>query len=458
MDPAEFEENLIMLSKFAAAYQIYSENCRNSCAPDYPVFGELVDELTREPDDPEDGNFDKTFLRFISMILPRIVHWQHVNFLAYYPSGFSYESVLGELLIALLAVNCFSWESCPAAVELEIFLVNKIAKMYNLSEEFSFKSIGGGGITSSASESIFLVMANLKTTSNRRTVVCSDQAHVCVSRAAQILGLKVVRISTSWPKFSMTEESIHDFVDEALMVVCTFGTTATCAVDEIERIGEFCARRNIHLHVDAAYLGNLMLRESLVDLKNVDSVNINLSKWSMVTIDCGMLWVRDLGKFDNFNHRANYFHDGLFSDENADSMQRWNLSFTKRFRSLKLWFVVESIPKKKILANMEHHISAARTFSDFIIRNESLELVPMKIQSGLVCFVFKNKHDHHILVEFLCETLRREFGIFVKSCLAGGRRIVRVCFNSLFKVNVDFLVESFKKAISRVEFLLKKFK
>lgn len=414
---------------------------------------------------PIDKKFEHVMELFFALVFPHLTHWQHVNFLSYFPCGYSFESIIGELLTAILGVNSFSWLSCPASTELEMHVINYLAEMFALPKQFKFNeyggsSSGGGGvILCSASESMCVVVnsviQNFLSKNNDNlddfSILTSSQAHCCVDKIAKMLRVRLVKIETFASNyFSLTLDDIENFLNKnkktkTLMVICTIGTTLTCAVDEINKIAEYCCQNNIYIHVDASYMGAMFLIDEFrqkFNFENVDSININISKWMRVNLDAACLWVKNSNKIvESLDVSGPY----LSLDDTYTSIpnyRNWSLSFSRRFRSLKIWFVLKGIGFNKLKEHIVNQISIASQIKlDLSDRfKNNIEFLSMQYNSGLICFrIFKSC----LYTKYLAKLLRSNYSMFIQTVEIDKKHYIRMCINSNY-----LTLYNYKKNIS----------
>ncbi|XP_076277817.1 aromatic-L-amino-acid decarboxylase isoform X2 [Lasioglossum baleicum] len=255
-------------------------------------------------------------------IMPGVTHWNSPNFHAFYPTGNSYPSIVGEIVSAGISCIGFSWLASPACTELEVITLNWLGKLIGLPKEFltSDEGHGGGVIQGSASEVTFLCLLAAKEETIRRTKqlhpewdenfitsklisYTSDQSNSSVEKAG-LLAMVTMRLLPTDEKCSFRGETLSKAIKEDLekglipfYVVTTLGTTGTCAFDNLDELGPICNEHNIWLHVDAAYAGAAFVcpeyRHLMSGVQYVDSFNMNPHKWLLVNFDCSTLWVKD---------------------------------------------------------------------------------------------------------------------------------------------------------------------
>ncbi|KZC13244.1 Aromatic-L-amino-acid decarboxylase [Dufourea novaeangliae] len=294
-------------------------------------------------------------------IMPGITHWQHPRFHAYFPSGNSFPSILGDMLSDAIGCIGFSWAASPACTELETIVLDWYAKAIDLPREFLSEhkaSKGGGVIQGSASECILVTMLAARTQAIRTEDVAN--------------GLVPFFVST------------------------TLGTTGSCAFDNLVEIGPVCKLYpNIWLHVDGAYAGNAFIcpemRPLMAGIQHADSFNTNPNKWLLVNFDCSCLWVRDRVKLTSALVVDPLYLQHARSGESID-YRHWGIPLSRRFRALKLWFVMRSYGITGLQKYIRNHIRLARRFETLMKKDKRFEITN-DVRVGLVCFRLKESDE-----------------------------------------------------------------
>ncbi|KFM68904.1 Histidine decarboxylase, partial [Stegodyphus mimosarum] len=273
---------------------------------------------------PEEGeNFNTIFEDIEKVIMPGITHWQSPQMHAYFPALNSGASLLGDMLADGLGCLAFTWASSPACTELEIIVMDWLAKMIGLPSSFlhsASRGKGGGVIQTTASEATLISLLAARTqmfetlretldqTSDadlnaRLVAYTSDQAHSSVEKAG-LIGLVQMRYIESDSEFSLRGDKLIEAIERdkekgliPFFVCATLGTTGVCAFDNLKEIGVICERENMWLHIDAAYAGSAFIcpeyRKWLEGVEFADSFAFNPSKWLMVHFDCTAMWVKN---------------------------------------------------------------------------------------------------------------------------------------------------------------------
>ncbi len=323
---------------------------------------------------------DRIFRDFTGIIVPGLTHWQHPGWFAYFPANNSPASVLGELLAAGLGTQGMVWQTSPAATELEEVVLDWLRQMIGLPEGFA------GVIEDTASTATLCALlsareratgfeANEAGPCRSLTVYASEEAHSSVEKGAKIAGYgrRNLRLIPTDARFAMVPEALEEAVrlDEAAglrpaCAVAAVGTTSSGAIDPVARIARVCRAHGLWLHVDAAYAGTAALlaekRWILDGVGEADSFVFNPHKWMLTNFDCSAYFVRDpAALIRTFEVHPEYLKDG--SGAEVRNFRDWGIQLGRRFRALKLWFVVRSYGVEGLQAMVREHLRLAGLFT-----------------------------------------------------------------------------------------------
>ncbi|GAA4820657.1 pyridoxal phosphate-dependent decarboxylase family protein [Algivirga pacifica] len=396
----------------------------------YPVKspqapGDLLKQLPAAS--PEKGEaFSTIFSDFQSLVMPGITHWQSPNFFAYFPANSSYPSVLAEMLTATLGAQCMIWETSPAAAELEERMMEWIRDMMGLPKDFT------GVIQDTASTATLCAILSARekasgftlnhtgfTGNEKYTIYCSSQTHSSIDKAVRIAGigsdqLRKVAVDS---EFAMRPDALEAHIKEdialgytPLCVVAATGTTSSTAMDPVSAIGEICQRYNLWLHVDAAYAGTATIlpekRWIIEGVEMADSYVFNPHKWMFTNFDCTAYYVKDKGALiRTFEILPEYLKTK--TDHIVNNYRDWGVPLGRRFRALKLWFVIRSYGKEGIQKRLREHISYAQYFEEEIQKRLGAKiLAPTHL--NLVCLQLqKPGHNTEALNAYNAEILQK---------------------------------------------------
>ncbi|KAL4693158.1 hypothetical protein H8959_016968 [Pygathrix nigripes] len=405
---------------------------------------------------------------------------------AYYPALTSWPSLLGDMLAD--AINClgFTWASSPACTELEMNVMDWLAKMLGLPEHFLHyhpSSQGGGVLQSTVSESTLIALLaarknkilEMKTSEpdadesclNARLVAyASDQAHSSVEKAGLISLVKMKFLPVD-DNFSLRGEALQKAIEEdkqrglvPVFVCATLGTTGVCAFDCLSELGPISkahypcspplslasqvmfassgAREGLWLHIDAAYAGTAFLcpefRGFLKGIEYADSFTFNPSKWMMVHFDCTGFWVKDKYKLQQtFSVNPVYLRHA--NSGVATDFMHWQIPLSRRFRSIKLWFVIRSFGVKNLQAHVRHGTEMAKYFESLVRNDPSFE-IPAKRHLGLVVFRLKGPN---CLTENVLKEIAKAGHLFLIPATIQDKLIIRFTVTSQFTTRDDIL-------------------
>jgi aromatic-L-amino-acid decarboxylase len=374
----------------------------------YPVMsrvkpGEIKAALPSEaPAKPEP--MDDVLKDFARIIIPGITHWQHPGWFAYFPANNSPASVLGEFLTAGLGVQGMVWQTSPAAAELEEVVLEWLRKMLGLPEGLA------GVIQDSASTATLCALLSARERATdfrsnetglgeRLRVYASSETHSSIEKGVKIAGFgrqNLVCVPTD-ETFAMVPADLERLIgaDETAgfkpaCVVATLGTTSSTAVDPLAAIGPICRRHGAWLHVDAAYAGTAAvlpeMRSMLKGAELMDSFVFNPHKWMLTNFDCSAYFVRDPGVLiRTFEVHPEYLKTG--ADAVVRNYRDWGVPLGRRFRALKLWFVLRTYGVEGIQAMVREHLRLARLFEGWV-REDPRFAILAPVSFSLVCFRF----------------------------------------------------------------------
>ena len=374
----------------------------------YPVKsqvkpGEIISQLPDSPPETPEP-ISVIMADFEKIIMPGITHWQHPSFFAYFPANTSFPSILAEMLTAALGQQCMVWETSPAAAELEERMMEWLKQLCGLPDSFT----GVIQDTASASTLTALLTARERITNytinktgfqscNPLRIYITSETHSSIEKAARIAGFgsfNLVKVPVD-EHFAMIpsalDEAIHNDILHGFIpccVVATIGTTGCTAVDPIKEIGEICQRYNVWLHVDAAYAGTALvlpeMRFYANGLEFADSYVFNPHKWMFTNFDCSAYFVKDTeALIKTFEILPEYLKTG--SRGTVNDYRDWGVALGRRFRALKLWFVLRNYGAKGIRDTVRKHIVLAAWLTMQMQNEKGFEiLTPTRF--SLVCF------------------------------------------------------------------------
>ncbi|MCU0722573.1 MAG: pyridoxal-dependent decarboxylase [Planctomycetes bacterium] len=358
---------------------------------------------------PEKGEpFEALFRDFREIVVPGMTHWNHPGWFAYFPANNSPPSVLAEMLTAAIGAQCMSWQTSPAATELEQVVMEWLRKMTGLPDGFT----GVIQDTASSSTLVALLTARERATkwgvvrdgasapdASKLAVYASTEAHSSVDKGVKIAGIGLSRLRRipADDAFAMVPEALEEAIvrdEKAGLVPCaavaTVGTTSSTAVDPLRPIGEICRRHGAWFHVDGAMGGTAAvlpeMRRLLDGIELADSYVFNPHKWMFTNFDCSAYYVRDVEALLRTLSMSPEYLKTLY-DPQVENLRDWGIPLGRRFRALKLWFVIRSFGAEGIREKVREHLALAQEFKGWVEGNPDFELLA-PVPLSLVCFRF----------------------------------------------------------------------
>lgn len=380
----------------------------------YPVLaqvkpGEIRSRLPAAA--PVDGEpFDAVLRDFEQIILPGITHWQSPNFFAYFPANNSGPSILGELLSAGLGVQGMLWATSPSCTELETHVMDWMVDVMGLPQHFKSTSTGGGVIQDSASSAALCAIlaareratsgqSNLRGADGSLIAYTSTQAHSSIEKGVRIAGLGShnLRLIEVDERYALRPERLAAAIasDQAAgrrpcFVSATIGTTSSTALDPIREIGVICREHGLWLHVDGALAGTAALcpefRGLFDGLELADSYCFNPHKWMFTNFDCSCFFVADRGDLiRTLSILPEYLRNQATESGAVIDYRDWQVPLGRRFRALKLWFVLRSFGVAGLQQRVRQHVALARDLAGWVQADPRFELAT-PVTLNLVCF------------------------------------------------------------------------
>ncbi|TFK23692.1 aromatic-L-amino-acid decarboxylase [Coprinopsis marcescibilis] len=352
------------------------------------------------PDAGED--FDQISDDFKELILPGITPWQHPSFFAYFPTSCTFEGILGDLYSSSVSNPGFNWSASPACTELEVIVMDWAAKLFGLSPAFyNTSEVGGGVIQTTASDSVLVAVvaarsryqkAHPNTRIEELVVYTTTQTHALGKKAALILGLqiRVLEVSSD-DEFGLRGDNLRSSLEKdkqaglkPFIFIATVGSTSSGAIDNLQEIGQTLDNYpNIWLHVDAAWAGVALscpeYREPLrlADINEyATSFCTNFHKWGLVNFDCSGFWVRDRKLLtEALDVTPLYLRTKEGDAGTVIDYRNWQLPLGRRFRALKVWFVLRSYGVSGFQKHIRECIDKNKTFIGLVINSKYFKLV-----------------------------------------------------------------------------------
>ncbi|WP_194775132.1 pyridoxal phosphate-dependent decarboxylase family protein [Pararhodonellum marinum] len=360
---------------------------------------------------PDEGEaFNKIMSEFNSIILPGMTHWQHPKFFGYFPANSSPPSVLAEMLTATLGAQCMSWLTSPAATELEERMADWLRDAKGLDPSWK------GVIQDTASTATLCALLTAREKFSKYQinkkgfdgygkfrVYSSTHVHSSIDKSLMVAGIgkeNLVRIEVD-EHFAMVPEALESAIKEdlaagftPLCVVSALGTTSSTAIDPVADISDVCEQFGIWHHIDAAYAGTALLlpeyRWMIKGHEKADSYVFNPHKWMFTNFDCTLLYLKEPQYLVNtFSLTPEYLKTA--SDGEVNNYRDWGIQLGRRFRALKLWFVIRSYGLQGIRNKLYFHLQLTQLAKSWIEAEGSLEIVA-PVPLNTICFRYVEKN------------------------------------------------------------------
>ncbi|XP_067412221.1 histidine decarboxylase isoform X2 [Emydura macquarii macquarii] len=411
MEPEEYRQRGKEMVDYICQYlsNVRERRVTPDVQPGY-MRAQLPDSAPAEPD-----SWDNIFGDIEKIVMPGVVHWQSPHMHAYFPALTSWPSLLGDMLAD--AINClgFTWASSPACTELEMNVMDWLAKMLGLPDKFLHHhpdSQGGGVLQSTVSESTLIALLAARKNkilemkvsepdtdesilNSRLVAYASDQAHSSVEKAGLIALVKMKFLPVD-ENFALRGEALKKAIEEdrsqglvPVFVCATLGTTGVCAFDSLSELGPICAAEGLWLHIDAAYAGTAFLcpefRLFLNGIEYADSFTFNPSKWMMVHFDCTAFWVKDKYKLQQtFSVNPVYLRHA----NSGAAIDFMGTEMAKYFESLVRSDPLFEIPAKRHLGLVVFRLKGPNWLTEKILKelskSGSLFLIPATIRDKFI--------------------------------------------------------------------------
>ncbi len=382
------------------------------------------------------------------VILPGITHWQSPNFFAFFPANASGPGILGDLLSSGLGVQGMLWATSPACTELEAHVLDWLVEMLDLPRKFLSSGSGGGVIQDTASSASLCALLAAREratnfTSNKRgcdgklVAYTSSQAHSSVEKDVRIVGLGLdnLRMIEVDANFAMRPEALARQIEQdrrAGLVPCfvcaTIGTTSSNAIDPLPDIGRLCRENNLWLHVDGAMSGTAALcpefRHIHHGVELADSYTFNPHKWMFTNFDCNCFYVADRkALIQTLSVLPEYLRNKATESGAVIDYRDWQIPLGRRFRALKLWFVIRHYGIEGLQYHIRRHVELTQQFAGWVNSDARFELAaPAPL--NLVCFRHKGGDEVN---QALMDRLNRSGDLYLTHTRLNDRFTLRFC-------------------------------
>jgi aromatic-L-amino-acid decarboxylase len=442
MDHDEFRRWAVRAAEWGVDYRagVRDLPVRAQTAP-----GDIARQIAAAPPDAGEA-MDAVFADFERIILPGITHWQHPRFFAYFPANAAPVSVVAEHLVNALAAQCMLWQTSPAATELETAMLNWLRQAVGLPDAFS------GVIQDSASSATLAAVLTMRERAlqwrgnskglasfTQLRVYCSDQVHSSIDRAIWVSGIggdNLVRVPVAGPLRGMDpaalDARIRADIENGFLpagIIASVGGTSVGGTDDVAAVAAVAERHGLYLHVDAAWAGSAMICPEFRDLwtgvERADSVVFNPHKWLGAQFDCSAHFIRspeDLVRTLAIQPEflKTYGRDGVIN------YSEWSVPLGRRFRALKIWFLLRVHGLEGLRAMIRNHVAWSRELAELIRAEPGFEIVT---EPMLSLFSFRHAPggvldlDSHNLA--LVSAINDDGSIYLTQTRVDGRVAIR---------------------------------
>ncbi|WKY02379.1 hypothetical protein Q1695_015990 [Nippostrongylus brasiliensis] len=463
----EFEVYLNRLAHFAIDY--YNNPTVYNVTPDV-MPGFLYNTMPKCcPENPEP--FNDIYDDIKNKIMPGLTHWQHPNFFAFYPIGRCYPDLLADFITSALSVIGFSWDSCPALTEMENAMINWVGRALGFPETFLFQdspqsSQGGGTVTESGSDAILCAVLAARQWKISQIVeeqqrkggavydtvhdigkllvaYTSRDAHSCIEKACKLAMLRCRAIvALEENQWGLTGEQIEEQIQKDLakglipcFINCTLGTSSSASSDKLTSICTVAKKYDTWLHVDAAYAGSTFIdskyRDVAEGIENAHTINVNLSKFLLHSATLSIIWTREQKVYkEAFATTPIYLKP---SHANSSDLRDWGLHLSRRFKALKVWFILRLCGVEGLRRHVNKICDMAAYFESLVDQHPNLQIFTPR-NFGIFTFQYtepnftKTERNTHTtrLLHFMNESHK----IFLSH--------VRVSDNDVIRVSISY--------------------
>lgn len=444
MELEQFRENAYRTVDWVVDYLANIES--------YPVLSqvepnEIRKQLPAEP--PVEGEAFEVMLRDMSdIVLPGITHWQSPNFFAFFPANSSPPAILGEILSAGLGVQGMLWATSPACTEVETHVMDWLVQMLGLPERYASHTDGGGVIQHTASDATLCALlaarervtagqSNKKGCDGKLIAYTSSQAHSSIEKACMIAGigtenLRLIDVDENYAmRPDALDAQIRQDQAEGLVpfFVCTcVGTTSSLALDPVAAVAQVTATHGLWLHVDAAMAGTAAIcpefRFINEGVESADSYTFNPHKWMFTNFDCNAFFVADRAALINaLSILPEYLRNQATESGAVFDYRDWHVPLGRRFRAIKLWFVIRHYGIQGLQHHIREHVALAQEFKQWIIDSKDFELA-VDAPLNLICF---RHRDGDAATEEIMHRVNQSGQMYLTHTRLSDRFTLRLC-------------------------------
>ena len=426
------------IESFPVLSRVQPGEIRAQLPPSAPMQGEAFDAILADID---------------RVVLPGITHWQSPNFYAYFPANASGPAILGDLISAGLGVQGMLWSTSPACTEVETHVLDWLVPMLGLPERFLSTSSGGGVIQDTASSATLCALlasrerstkfaSNHKGCDGRLVSYCSTQTHSSIEKAVRIAGmgsdnLRQIEVDEN---FAMRPQALARQIERDIkagltpcFVCVTVGTTSSNAIDPVREIARICREHNLWLHVDSAMSGTAALCPEFRFIHDgvefADSYIFNPHKWMFTNCDCNVFYVADRKQLiQTLSVLPEYLRNQATESGAVIDYRDWHVPLGRRFRSLKLWFVIRHYGIEGLQHHIREHVRLAQEFAGWVRNDSRFEIAAPQVLN-LVCFRLRSgdPSNQDQANQVLMERLNASGDLFLTHTKLDGKFTLRLC-------------------------------
>ncbi len=413
--------------------------------PERPVRAQTQpgDIAAQLPVSPPDGGeaMDTIMSDFERIVMPGMTHWQHPRFFAYFPANAAPPSMLAEMLVTTIAAQCMLWQTSPAATEVETVMIDWLRQALDLPAGYC------GVIQDSASSatlSAVLTMRERATgfTGNRKglatkgnlRIYCSDQVHSSIDRACWVAGIgqdNLIKLPTTGPRHTIDTKALQAAIvaDRAAGhipagIIAITGGTGIGACDDLAPVLKIAQQEDLYTHLDAAWAGSAMIcpefqQDFWAGVDGYDSIVFNPHKWMGAQFDCSVQFLRDADpQLNTLKIEPEYLKT---SGAAVTNYSEWTIPLGRRFRALKIWFLIRAYGLDGLRSRIRNHVTWAAEVCEAIRALDGFEIVTEPILS---LFSFRCPGDDDAQ-QRLVDALNEDGRIYLTQGTFAGRKIIR---------------------------------
>ena len=433
----------------------YHKGLRDEPVRAQTAYGEIAAQLPSTPPDSAE-TMDNIMSDFETIVMPGITHWQHPRFFAYFPSNAAPPSMLAELLVTTIASQCMLWQTSPAATEVEGVMIDWLRQAMGLNDGYT------GVIQDSASSATLSAVLTMRERATGFTgnndglnakgnlrIYCSDQVHSSIDRACWVAGIgqaNLVKIPGTGARFSIDADALQAAIEADIAsghtpagIIAITGGTGIGACDDLGAVLTVAKRHDLYTHLDAAWAGSAMIcpefqQDFWADVNGYDSIVFNPHKWLGAQFDCSVQFLRDAQpQLNTLKIEPEYLKT---TGDSVVNYSEWTIPLGRRFRALKIWFLIRSYGLEGLRSRIRDHVLWAQELCEEIHGLDGFEIVTEPILS---LFSFRCPGDDD-MQQRLVDALNDDGRIYITQGAFQGRKIIRFQVGQFDTTREDVMV------------------